>query len=129
MGLKDNFVEVFQPVIAERVDEVCLDQILFDFGSLLPPISLLQWQVAMFDEPLEGDCTVDDGLIPRRVSAQFGDLVLQLLPRLRLRHICLKPQNKGMSDEFRFVGLRVELRAPKTTMPFLSPRPDPSFLI
>jgi hypothetical protein len=46
MGLKDDFVEVFQPVIAERVDEVCLDQILFDLGSLLPPVPLLQWQVS-----------------------------------------------------------------------------------
>jgi hypothetical protein len=54
MGLKDDFVEVFQPVLPEPVDEVCLDQILLDLGSLLPPIPLLQWQITMFDEPLGG---------------------------------------------------------------------------
>jgi hypothetical protein len=58
MGLKDDFVEVFQPVIAERVDEVCLDQILFDLGSLLPPVPLLQWQVTA----LERCCLCRSGL-------------------------------------------------------------------
>src|SRR6266567_1577889 len=129
MGLQDDFVEVFQSVIAERIDEICLDQVLFHLGSLLPPLPLLQWQVAVFDEPLECDCTVNNGLIPSRASVQFGDPILQLLPGLRLGHLCLKPQDKRMGDEFGFVGLRVKLGAAKTTMPFLSPWPDPSYLI
>jgi hypothetical protein len=64
MGLQDDFVEVFQPIIVERIDEICLDQVFLYLGSLFPPVPLFQWQVTVFDEPFKGDCSIGDDLIP-----------------------------------------------------------------
>ena len=38
MGLQDDPVEVFETIVCEEIDEVCLDQILLDLGSLFPPV-------------------------------------------------------------------------------------------
>jgi hypothetical protein len=38
MGLQDDPVEVFETIVCEEIDEVCLNQILLDLGSLFPPV-------------------------------------------------------------------------------------------
>ena len=72
MGLQDDFVEVFKTIVSKRIDEICLNQILLDLGSLLPPVPLFQWQVTVVDEPFKGDRSVWDHLIPAGASTQFG---------------------------------------------------------
>jgi hypothetical protein len=105
----------------ERINDICLEQVFLDLGSLSSPVPLLEWEVAVSDEPSEGDRSVGDHLIPARASAQFGKLNLQSFPCLRLGHLRLKPQDDGGCDEFRFIRCRVKFGATETAVPFRSP--------
>src|SRR5208337_1168883 len=103
MGLQSELIDVFKANISEFIDQICLDDVLLHLGSLLSPIPLLQWQVAVANEPSEGDGSIDHGSVPCGLSAQSDDLALQLFPGLKLRHFWLQSKNHLSDDGFGFI--------------------------